>query len=92
MIQVLRISLSRMIDQVCISHSIKLDSQKKLEITQQVSNYRLILRGVIFLCSLIHELLHFKLLKSRFICLPIVRNCVVVLVLAIRLKECESVQ
>ena len=88
----MQISLSRMIDQVCISHSIELNPQKKLEITRQVSHYRTILRAVIFLCALIHELLHFEFLKRSFIGFPIVKNCVVVLVLAIRLKECESVQ
>ena len=92
MTQVMWVSLSRMIDQVCISHSIELNTQKKLEIRRQVSHYRMILRAVIFLCALIHEFLHFKCLKNRFICFPIVKNCVVVLVLAIRLKECEGVQ
>jgi hypothetical protein len=85
-------SLQSYINQVGLSNHIDLSSEEGTEIVASFSKYPPLIRLGINVCSFTNFLLTSRYLRIQFVRMPVVKNFNLIVLFAVRMKECERAE
>jgi len=88
----LQMSLQSWVNQVSLLSHINLTSKEKAEVVDSFSKLPNLIRIGMTTCGFTNFLLTYQYLRMKFVRMPIVKNFHLIVVFAVRMKECERAE